>query len=208
MLTDKIAIEIIAGAKQKNVRDPNRSREHFYRIFEDYLSNDNLFNNRKIIDLGPGQYDFSELASAKGAMVDAIDFDPVVVKLGNYLGYRCMLGQIQKIAQLPLPHLYDGLFCKFSINAFWFINDNEAHRKFINCLFSILDKYNWVWVAPWNGIPKSKNINDRQIDETLNMQKMLFKNHGCLTKVLTEDESKYYGIHGNTENRIIFTKNI
>ena len=37
MLTEKKEIEIISRAKQKNVRDPNRSRKHFENIFKNIL---------------------------------------------------------------------------------------------------------------------------------------------------------------------------
>jgi len=61
MLTDPEEIRIISIARQKNVRDPNRSREHFHHIFKDFFSKSD-FNGLRVLDLGPGQYDFGELA--------------------------------------------------------------------------------------------------------------------------------------------------
>lgn len=64
MLNDLAEIAIIANARQKNVRDPNRSRAHFERL---------AFPGQTTVDLGPGHYDFGMLARAKGAQVYGVE---------------------------------------------------------------------------------------------------------------------------------------
>ncbi len=72
MLTDPVEIEIISKARQKNVAGSRRSRVHFNRIFEGFLKRVK-FSKTRVIDLGPGQYDFGVLAMERGAEVWAMD---------------------------------------------------------------------------------------------------------------------------------------
>jgi hypothetical protein len=67
MLIDPREIEIISQARQKNIRDHTRSREHFNNIFKDFFCWID-FKSISVIDLGPGQYDFGLLAMERGAM--------------------------------------------------------------------------------------------------------------------------------------------
>jgi ribosomal protein L11 methylase PrmA len=85
MLTDSIEIEIISKAKQKNVRDPERSRQHFERIYDDFFGSVN-YRNKTFLDLGPGQYDFGVLAELRGAKTVGFDNDPAVLELGKHKG--------------------------------------------------------------------------------------------------------------------------
>ena len=71
MLFDKKEIEIISKARQKNVRDPKRSRYHFERIFDDFFQNVS-FENGVYIDLGAGQYDFCEIIK-NSKVADALE---------------------------------------------------------------------------------------------------------------------------------------
>ena len=50
MLTDPREIEIISRARQKNVRLPTRSRQHFVNIFDDFFDQIS-FDEGPIIDL-------------------------------------------------------------------------------------------------------------------------------------------------------------
>ena len=74
MLTDPKEIEIISRARQKNVRDHRRSREHFTRIFADFLA-DVPMQGQRLVDMGPGQYDFGVLARERGAGTVGLDHD-------------------------------------------------------------------------------------------------------------------------------------
>lgn len=86
MLTDPAEIEIITRASQANVRDPTRSRRHFEHIFEDFLAAVDLSGHR-LLDIGPGQYDFGVMARERGATVVGIDRDPAVLELGRHKGF-------------------------------------------------------------------------------------------------------------------------
>jgi hypothetical protein len=44
--------------------------------------------------------------------------------------------------------MFDGVFCRGSINIFWF--DLEALEDFLEGLTSSLNDGAWLWIAPWN----------------------------------------------------------
>lgn len=204
MITDPAEIAIIANAVQKNVRDPGRSRLHFERIISDFF-NPNCFKEKKIIDLGPGQYDLGELVSEFGCLTVGIDRDPAVVELGHYKGFTVIKSDLKNIADLTeLRGEFDGVFCKFSIDCFWF---SEAEQfQYIAALDALLTDTGWAWISPWNG---GRSPEDRDSRMTiLAAQKSAFEQLGYKCFELSIKEAKYYGVHGITDNRVIFVKNL
>lgn len=204
MLTDPVEIEIISAARQANVRNPKRSRKHFERIFQDFLGNVR-FENTAVLDLGPGQWDFGVLAQERGATAWGVDNDPAVLKLGMHKGFHAVEGNLSRPATFGQIGPFDGLFCKFSINAFWSGETLDAQRKFAKELFSFGAPGAWVWIAPWNGVPKNFTSNP---SEVLDLQKVAFEELGCASRMLTDEETSVYGVHGGTANSIVFTRNL
>lgn len=207
MLTDPTEIAIISKAQQKNVREPGRSREHFERIFADFIDPEPL-KGQLLLDLGPGQYDFSVLARQRGATTHSIDKDPAVLELGRYKGLDVIEGDLKRLSAADFPERYDGVFCKFSINAFWFHDDLDAHAAHVNDLCSLLKPDGWAWIAPWNGVPKKADLKQPQIDAILKQQAELFRGHGFDGYDLGLRLSYYYGVHGDTGNRAVFVRNL
>jgi 2-polyprenyl-3-methyl-5-hydroxy-6-metoxy-1,4-benzoquinol methylase len=206
MLTNPEEIRIISKAIQKNVRDPQRSRAHFDRIFDDFLK-DVHFKNTILLDLGPGQYDFGVLARDRGATVFAIDYDPAVVELGQHKGFSAKMGNLENIRAEDFDVLFDGIFCKYSIDAFWF-DDEKDHENHIKELVKLIKRGGWAWIAPWNGAYKDKNLSHEDVDKALSVQTKVFKKEGFTALELTEELSKYYGVHGITANRALFILNL
>ncbi|MDB4470724.1 class I SAM-dependent methyltransferase [Deltaproteobacteria bacterium] len=207
MLTDPEEIKIIANARQKNVADPRRSREHFVRIYEDFF-NDITFTGKQMLDLGPGQSDFGELAKKRGGLTYGIDNDPCVVELGNYKGFPSVHGDLKKISKGMFDTNFDGLFCKYSINAFWFHDKPGKLEEHIGELVSLLNPGGWAWIAPWNGVPKKADLSEAEIQGVLDLQIALFKAAGFQAIDLTDELTKYYGVHGVTANNALFLLNI
>lgn len=204
MLIDPVEIDIISSARQANVRSPKDAREHFRRIFDDFL-NPVQMQGTKILDLGPGHWDFGELARERCAEVWGVDNDPPVLALGPHKGFHVAAGELRWPAKLKLPVLFDGLFCKFSVNAFWAWRSEAAQQRFVPELLSLARPDAWTWISPWNGPSKkrpSKRIN------VLGWQKSAFEKHGCRWRELTRDEAIYYGVHGDTENWIVFARGL
>ena len=119
MLTDPEEIRIISRARQKNVRNPSRPRKHFEHIFKDFLEGVD-FAGSVFLDLGPGQYDFAEMAKQRGAITHGIDNDSAVVELGRYKPFPVRHGELKQLKASDYDIRFDGIFCKYSINAFCF----------------------------------------------------------------------------------------
>lgn len=204
MLTDPKAIEIISGARQANVRDPKRSREHFIRIFDDFLWDTDLFD-AVVLDIGPGQFDFCELAKEQSALPSAIDKDPAVVELGKYLGFPTVQGDIRDISEYFSEATFDGLFCKFSINAMWFKTPQEV-AEHVRSVCSLLKPGGWGWIAPWNGRPNDNRLDS--VSELIAAQRTAFEQEGFAHCSLSEEQTRHYGVHGSTVDRPLFVRNL
>jgi hypothetical protein len=210
MITNPIEIEIIKKAKQPNIANPNRSELPFVNIKRDFLKNFN-FTNKKVIDLGPGQFDFFNcLDAAENVNLYAIDNDDAVIELGEYRKYSMTKGNLKLIHTYKNNIKYDFIFCKFSINAFWFFDDSRKHENYINYLSSMLTENGSSWIAPWNGL--SKNLDETKdkkiITETLNNQIYFFESNGFKTINANNNEIKMYGLTGKVMNNPIFIKNL
>ena len=207
MLKDLIEIEIISKARQKNVRDPSRSRKHFENIFKDFFESMTLENSR-LLDLGPGQYDFAEMARERGAITYGIDNDPSVVQLGKHKGFPVRLADLKKLKATDYNFRFDGLFCKYSINAFWFHKDDRHLRNYIYKLGELVKEDGWLWIGPFNGIPKKAHLTHDRIKQVLCVQVNAFVEIGCACLNLMDNQTKRYGVHGKTANQVLFVRNL
>ena len=207
MLTDSKEIDIISRARQKNVRDPKRSRKHFYHILDDFFQGVS-FTEEMYIDLGAGQFDFAEIVRSLGGSCLGIDNDEAVIELGRFKGFEAIKADVKKLSTLKLDRDFDGVFNKFTLNAFWYWDDDQQHKELIDSIAMLMRSGAWAWIAPWNGIPKKENIETSDIERVLNIQIELFSEHGFNYITLNEKQSKYYGINGNIANNIIFYKNL
>lgn len=206
MILDPKEIEIISKARQKNIRDHKRSKEHFDRIFHDFFRSVS-FDNTISLDLGPGHYDFGEIVRTKGGRTEGIDNDPAVLELGKYKTFKVHDGNLKKIDSIGIKTIYNGLFCKLSINVFWKMDIIKV-SEYTDCLFSLLDANAWVWIAPWNGLPKSEVLSHQNIEKIKDCQIESFKAYNCRAFELDESLCKYYGVHGVTVNSPLFVKGL
>lgn len=208
-LTDPIAIEIISRARRPNVARPRTSDRDFQRIFADFFPHrlhSSGFAGELVMDLGPGQYDFARQIRDHGGRCENIDVDPAVIELGNYLGEVCHNVDLIHMNAEPFRNRFDGLFCKFSINALWF-SDVESARRLVTELDSMLKPGGWGWIAPWNGRPKN-GFDDHLAALMLEQQRCAFLDCGWTACELSEEQSAYYGVSGRVENHPLYLKNI
>lgn len=207
MLTDPREIEIASRARQKNIRDKNRSRAHFYNIFEDFLGPLDLTGQR-LLDLGPGQFDFGIVARERGAETVGIDNDPAVVELGEYKGFKAIYGRIQDVTADSMGGTFDGVFCKFSVNCFWHWDDPAAQDDLVDRIAGLMKPDAWSWIAPWNGVPKAAILSEAEIQETLDRQRERFRHHGYRCFELPRELAARYGVTGTVANHALFTRNL
>jgi hypothetical protein len=207
MLTEKDEIKIISNAKQKNIRDPNRSREPFDRIFHDFFR-DTQFQGGVYLDLGAGHYDFGEIIRQRGGECHCVDKDPAVVELGRYKGFHVIEHDIKKINSDVIEIKYDGVFNKFSLNAFWSWREDERQEEMVANLANFVKPEGWAWIAPWNGVPKKDLLSSSDIERVVSRQKELFLSHQFECITLTKSQSEIYGLTGTIANNVIFIKNL
>lgn len=210
MLTDPKAIEIISRARQANVAQPQRSTHDFDAIFDDFFSGwsrDDRFRGQRALDLGPGQHLFGRCLMEWGATVEGIDNDPAVIELGTYLGMTVHDLNLRNFDVAPFHERYDGVFCKFALNAFW-SKTPEAGRARVHEIVSMMRPDGWGWIAPWNGLPKALVDDPDTAREFEVAQREAFIEAGWEVIDLDLDAAKRYGMGGRVTGHPVFLRNI
>ena len=208
MLEDPQAQAIISRARQKNVAAAQRSGRDFDRIFADFFPGRRVpggFSGQRAIDLGPGQFDFARIICACGGACDSIDDDPAVVELGRYLDLPVTRGDLRTFDFRGLAGRYDGLFSKFSLNAYWLDGAGLAER--IAAIDDMLRPDGWGWVAPWNGRPGTL-ADDALARGLLDAQARAFAGRGWRVIRLEPEQAAWYGLSGRVDNHVIFVRNL
>lgn len=205
MLEDPKAREIISKARQSNVADPDRSGSDFDNLFADVFS-DHDFSGQLVIDLGPGQYDFATRVRERGGEVHNVDRDPAVVELGRHLGFEVFDHDLRKLRRLELTGRYDGVFCKFSVNAFWPAEPDDVTAATVT-ITDLLAAGGWGLVIPWNG-PGRRSADDPEIPLRLKLQAKAFRACGWSGYELDDGLCKRWGVTGKVANHVAFTRGV
>lgn len=205
MITDPEELKIIEKAIQPGVRYAKASRAAIKNILSDFFPNV-VFEGKKFLELGPGHWDFAELARERGATTNGVDNDPAVVSLGKYKGFPVREANLEYIQAADYEHRFDGLFCKFSCNAFSFHGNQTKLTNRGSELADLLNPNGWAWVAPWNGPPAG--LGGQKIQKILTLEIESFKKAGFIAIELSKADSLHYGVSGITENRPLYIKNL
>ena len=206
MLTDPRAIEIISNARQPNVRDPRRIDRDIRHVLHDFFEG-HAVDGHAVLELGPGQYDLARLIRDRGADVHIIDRDEAVLELGDYLGFTTINANLQKLGELGLAGRFDGVFCKFSVNAFWFKTPEQV-REHVSAIHAVLTEDGWGWIAPWNGLGKDDDMSARSVDEMLEAQTAAFLDCGWTALDVPVAVLPRYGLTGRVRNHMLFVRNL
>jgi hypothetical protein len=204
MLNDIKAEGIIAKAEQKNVARSDRPSFDFEHIFEDFFP-DRCFKGERILDIGPGQYDFARAIRSRGGLCDNLDRDPAVLELGEYLGFRVIDADLTRFDPAELAAEYDGIFCKGSINAHWYGTPSGV-TEFSKKLDAMIKPGGWGWFAPWNGRGNNNDANACASCEAA--QRAAFSRCGWVAYEPGDKASAYYGIGYTVPQRIVYLKNV
>lgn len=206
MLLNETEIGIAANAQQAGMRNPKIDRSPFESIIKDFLSPE-FFQGKCIIDLGPGQYDFSELGRSLGATMEHLENDPAIIALGEYKGFKVWDCNMTEFDMPMLRQKYDGMFCKLSISAFWNRTKSENQWSYFKNLLNLIKDDGWGFIAPWNGLSQSHNLSAAEIESTLNRQRSIALSAGFSIYLLPERINNNYGLGGITEDKPLFIKN-
>jgi hypothetical protein len=169
---------------------------------------DSHLTGRRCLDLGPGQYDFGVLARERGATVVGIDNDPAVIELGRYKGFDVVEGNLKMLSVANFDGPFDGMFCKFSINCFWFGDDAGGLADFSERLAACVRPEGWLWIAPWNGVPETFALDRDRQRRVLDRQRRLFEVMGCEAVDLSPKLAARYGVTGRVANHVLFIRGL
>lgn len=199
----------MATARQPALRGASRGAEAFERIIADF-GFALRFPGARILDLGPGQWDFADAARDRGAQrVVGIDNDPAVIRLGEHRGFDAIEKSLQQISSDDFEEPFDGIFCRWSINAFWFSSDDERHARFVRQLCASLAEAGWAWIAPWNHCDPKLGLDDARREQILQLQTATFAEAGFEGFDVTEEHVHRYDLGGSVlENRAVFVRNV
>jgi hypothetical protein len=206
VLTPEEAL-IMREARQPKLRNPLRSRDPFSAIFSVFF-HDVSFEGQKVIDLGPGQWDFCEVAREKGAECVGVDHDPAVLRLGEHKGFSSVNGDLRKVESFDFGRQnFNGLFNRFSFNSAWFIGMPQAHYEYVQALTQFISPSGWAWMAPWNGRPASRDGEAGAV-RALAVQREVFTSLGFEAVDLKPEQIELLGLKGLVLNHILFTKGL
>ncbi len=138
---------IMARAIQPNMRFGNVLVEPFEAIVREHRLR--LEPGMRILDIGPGQCDFLDVAKARGTQTTGIDFDPAICELGRLRGHRMECVNLQATWPPDLGR-FDGIFCRGSLNPHWFANQPQRLSNLLERMSESLEPGGWLWIAPWS----------------------------------------------------------
>lgn len=189
MLYNDEEIEIMSNAIQPGMRKPGISPKVFQKIFDDFLSGVGL-RGKRVLDVGPGQWDMLDILKKHGAVTVGLDNDPAVCELGKSRGHEARFAEFTE--GWPVGgESFDGIFCRGSINIYWFAASGRI-QSFLDALTGSLSKDGWLWIAPWNRPSESES--DEVIEVARHAIDTWASRHGIQVHFPSGEVSKQYGI--------------
>lgn len=191
MLYNKQEISLMADAIQPNMRNKTNILP-FQHIVQDFFTLAH-FQGKHVVDLGPGQCDFLDIAKRCGAVTYGVDFDPCVTQLGKLRGHNMADAQNFQESWPYEQNMFDGIFCRGSLNYFTTIKDGPQDAiAFLARLFSSLKPDGWIWIAPW------AKFSQEQIDissEVFTLVYSFLKKYGITVAAPSKGAIIHYGVN-------------
>lgn len=205
MLRNTEERSILEKAQEPGLRNPQRPEYGIENILVDFLSPVQL-KGQKILELGPGHYEFCEKVRRKGAIPEALEIDPPVAELGRRRGFQVHEGNIRHLPSIKLPGDYDGLFCKGSNNPFWFYDDKKALRDFTNTLVRLLNPSGWAWIVASPATDKS--ISGNEYGKWLKYEREVYADLGFNSwNIPNRWRAAFYGISFEPPEMTVYYRN-
>lgn len=190
MLYNEQEISLMANAIQPNMRK-NGSVASVQHIVQDFFTPDH-FQGKHVVDLGPGQCDFLDIAKRFGAITYGVDFDPCVTELGKLRGHDMAEAQNFQKTWPYEKSKFDGIFCRGSLNYYTTVkNGPQDAIVFLAKLFSSLKPGGWIWIAPW---AKYSEEQTAIAPEILTLVHTFLKKHGVTIAVPSRGAIAHYGV--------------
>jgi hypothetical protein len=204
MLYDNAEKEIMAHAIQPNMRRHDVPVTAFETFLKDKFENQS-FAGKVYVDIGPGQCDLLDLIKQRGGTTIGIDMDPAVIKLGEYRGHKMVQANLQK-GWPTIDSPIDGLFCRGSINCYWFAAAPQRLNAFLEGLMAGLLPTAWLWIAPWNNPPAA--LPQDKVEAVKSIIKSWAQNHSITIEPATDQLKARYKIGYSIPQVEIWSKGI
>jgi hypothetical protein len=203
MLKNSEEIELLSSAQEPGIRDPLRSEWGPKEILCDFFKNLNI-SGQRVLELGPGHYEFCEIIRERGAIAEAVELDPPVIELGLRRKFRVWPGNLTQLPSLRITGKFDGLFCKGSNNPFWFYGDEEKLRTYIGAMVHLVKPNGWLWIV---SSPDCKPIlTSTQVIQWLEIEAKIYRELGFTEWVVPHKAiASYYGICFTHPRLAVFT---
>ena len=203
MLTDPEDIRLAASAQEPGIRRPDRSPRGPGDILRDFFPGVSLQGHR-VLELGPGHYEFCDAIRSRGGRAEAIELDPPVAEIGRRRGHVIHQHDLRALDTFTTDKPFDGLFGKGSNNPFWFYPDETALDAYIRKLRTLVKPDGWIWIVscPYSAIDLSPNA----FASWLDLERGLYLNQGFHSwSVADSVQGGFYGISVPCENLQVFT---
>lgn len=165
------------------------------------------FENKTIVEFGPGHYSFALLARHLGATVICVEYDPSLVALGEYLGFEVHNTNLDVICHDFFGHQFDGLWLKGCFNACR-LPDDGAVSQLAEELTGFLSEDAWGWLVPCNKGKAPVGEDQATFEERrVNVQTQAFQKLGWSASVYNiETMRRYASAYKNAPH--IFTRGL
>ncbi len=203
MLTDPEDIRLAASAQEPGIRRPDRSPRGPAEILRDFFPGVSFRGNR-VLELGPGHYEFCDAIRSRGATAEAIELDPPVAEIGRRRGHVVHQHDLRRLESFDAGAPYDGLFGKGSNNPFWFYPDEISLETYILKLRSLVRADGWIWIVscPYTAL----DLAPPAFAAWLDLERGLYLRHGFRAWTVEDSiQGGFYGISVPCENLQVFT---
>lgn len=178
----------------------------FELIFAEFFYDLDL-EYKKILEFGPGRFEMAQLFQQSGASYCGIDSNHGVYQIGKKRGYQMFRQNFKALKAKTIgERKYDGLFCRESINAFWF-KDDDNHVQQVRQWCRMLKSGGWAWILSCNQIATDR-LSKWTVCRILNTQIKAFESMGFRHTELTKRLARRYGQQKSVINYPLFTYNL
>ena len=206
MLKDDEEIEIMRDAFEPGIKYVQREEDTFHRVFRAFFK-EKKFQGSRILDLGPGHFEFLELVKNNGAFGECIEYDPAVCKLGIKRGFKVFEQDLKNLKSENVDPPYDGVICRCSINCFWFNEDPKNFYQFVRELRNLGNEDTWFWIVPCAD-PITK-INKEEFNNAINLQDEIYREFGFnCWKIPNRLVASWYGLHSQVDGLRIYSRGL
>jgi hypothetical protein len=178
----------------------------FELIFAEFFYDLDL-EYKKILEFGPGRFEMAQLFQQSGASYCGVDSNYGIYQIGRKRGYQMFRQNFRRVKAKTIgERKYDGLFCRESINAFWF-KDDDYHVQQVRQWCRMLKSGGWAWILSCNQVATDR-LSKWTVCRILNTQIKAFESMGFRHTELTKRLARRYGQQKSVINYPLFTYNL